>query len=380
MAISALGAMQPEHKKLWIKESVRVFRENFFFNKFLGTSENSIVQHVKELKKTEKGDRAMIGLVADLAGNGVVGDNELKGREEALESDWVEIHTDQLRNGVKSKGRVDNQRSVFEFRKEARDKLAYWRANRTEELMVLTASGITYGLNTDGSLRESNGHDALTDLEYAGDVTAPSSNRHFAFNGTSLVAGDTTAITSGFVPKYGMIVDLMAEARTQGIKPLRVGGQDHYVYLCHPKTFAALKKDADFRDAIINAGERGAKNPIFTGSTVTMDGLIIHTNNRVFNTLKATAGAGAGDAGKLGYKWGASGATNGTRSLLMGCQAIGFADLLNTATWYEGKDDHDNKDVISIAIYQGLLKPKFKTKNGGTKEDFGVMALDLYLG
>ena len=129
MAYTALGALQPDQKKAWVKESIRVFRENFFFNKFLGTTENSIVQHVTELKRTEKGDRAMIGLVADLQGTGVVGDNDINGRYEALESSWVEIHTDQLRNGVKSKGRVDDQRSVFDFRKEARDKLAFWRAN-----------------------------------------------------------------------------------------------------------------------------------------------------------------------------------------------------------------------------------------------------------
>lgn len=367
MSFTALGALQPEQKRSWVRESIRVFRENFFFNKFLGKGENSIVQHVTELKRTEKGDRAMIGLVADMAGNGVVGDNELKSREEALESDWIEIQTDQLRNGTKSKGRVDNQRSVLEFRKEARDKLAYWRANITEELMILTGSGISYDMNTDGSPRTANGQDLLSELDFAGLVTAPSSKRHLMFNGTNLVVGDTTQIAVGFQPKYGMVVDAMAEARTQGIKPLRIGGQDHYVYLCHPKTFAALKKDADFRDVIVNAGERGAKNPIFTGATVTMDGLIIHTNNRVYNTLGAASG----------QKWGNAGAVNGTRSLLMGCQAIGYADLWGSADWYEGDDDHGNKDVISIAMYLGLIKPKFKTKAGGDKQDFGVMALDL---
>lgn len=377
---TALGALQPEQKKAWVRESIRTFRENFFFQKFLGTSENSIVQHVTELKKTEKGDRAMIGLVADMAGNGVVGDNDLKGREEALESSWVEIICDQLRNGTKSKGRVDNQRSVFEFRKESRDKLGFWRANITEELMMLTGAGVSYALNTDGSLRTANGQDLLTELDFASLVSAPSSQRHFAFNGTDLVAGDTTAVTTGFVPKYGMIVDAAAEARTRGIKPLRVGGQDYYVYLCHPKTFARLKKDADFRDVLVNAADRGAKNPVFTGaSAITVDGLIIHTNNRVFNTSNATTGSGGGDAGKLGYKWGATAAVNGTRSMLMGCQAIGYADLFGAADWYEGKDDHDNKDVISISMYSGIIKPKFKAKAGATVQDFGLIAIDLAL-
>lgn len=368
MAYTALGAMQPEQKKAWVKESIRVFRENFFFNKFLGTSENSIVQHVTELKKTEKGDRALIGLVADLQGTGIVGDNDIDGRYEALESSWIEIHTDQLRNGVKSKGRVDDQRSVFEFRKEARDKLAFWRANVTEEMMILTLSGISYAYQTNGALRSVGAQDSLADLEFAADVTAPTANRHFAFNGTSLVAGDTTSVTTGYVPKYGMIVDAMAEARTRGIKPLRIGGKDHYAYLCHPKTFARLKKDADFRDAIINAGDRGMNNPIFSGATVTMDGLIIHTNNRVYNTAGTTT------------KWGSGNLVEGTRSLLLGCQALAYADLWGDASWYEGKDDDDAKDKITIGMYAGMRKPKFLSRlDSNTTQDFGVMALDLTL-
>lgn len=370
MAFTALGAQQPEQKRAWVRESIRVFREMFFFEKFMGEGENNIVQVVNELRKTEKGDRAMIGLVADMKGTGVVGDNDLEGREEDLESSWVEIHTDQLRNGAKSKGRVDDQRSVFQFRKEARDKLGFWRANIMEELMILTASGIAYNYNTDGSTRTIASQDDPRTLEYAADVSAPTSNRHFRFDGTNLQAGDTTAITTGHVPKYGMIVDAMAEARTRGVKPLRTAGGEYMVYLCHPKTFARLKKDADFRDAIINAGARGEKNPIFTGATVTMDGLIIHTNNRVFNTAGAASGS----------KWGGAGTVEGTRSLLMGCQALGYADIWNNAQWFEGKKDHDNKDVISIAMYTGMIKPKFLSRyDSDTTQDFGVMALDLTL-
>lgn len=371
MGYTALGSQQPEHVRKWTKESIRVFRENFFFQKFLGESENSIVQLVTELKKTEKGDRAMIGLVQDMRGTGIVGDNDFDDREESLEASWVEIHTDQLRNGAKSKGRVDDQNSVFQFRKEARDKLGYWRANIMEELMMLTACGVSYQYNTDGSTRTIGAQDDPRTLEYAADVSAPSSGRHFAFNGTNIVAGDTTTVTTGYVPKYGMIVDLMAEAKTRGIKPLRVGGKDHMVYLCHPKTFAKLKKDADFRDALINAGERGKMNPVFTGAdAITMDGLIIHTNNRVYNTFGAASGS----------KWGSGGTVDGTRSLLMGCQALAMADIWGQAKWYEGKKDHDAKDVISIAMYTGVLKPRFESRyDSDTVQDFGLFAVDLAL-
>lgn len=370
MAYTALGAQQPYQKQAWVKESIRVFRENFFFTKFMGADENNIVQLVTELKRTEKGDRALIGLVSDLQGTGIVGDNDINGRYEALDANWIEIHTDQLRNGVKSKGRVDDQRSVLSFREEARDRLAYWKANLLEELFILTASGIGYDKMTNGATRLVGAQDSLLDLDFAADVTAPTSNRWFAGNGTNLVAGDTSTITSSYVPKYGTAVDAMAEAKTRGLKPLRINGKDHYVWLMHPKTFARLKKDADFRDAVTQASNRGDDNPVLSGATVTIDGLIIHTNNRVYNTAGLASGS----------KWGAGGAVDGTRSLLMGCQSLAFADLWGNHTWYEGKDDDDAKDKITIGMYTGLIKPRYKSRaDGNTVQDFGVMALDFAL-
>lgn len=369
MGFTPLGAQQPQQKRAWVKESIRVFRENFFFEKFMGKSENSIIQTVKELKKTDKGDRAMIGLVQDMKGSGIVGDNDIDGRRESLESDWIEIQTDQLRNGVNSKGRVDDQRAIYDFRSESRDKLAYWRARVQEELIILTLSGISYNYNTDGSLRHIGNQDDPRTLAFADDVAVPTSNRHYNFTSGAFADGDTSTIDgTNSVPQYGMLVDAMAEAKTRGIKPLRVNGQDHYVYLCHPKTFARLKKDNDFRTAVITAGERGKKNPIFTGATLTMDGLIIHTNTRVYNTAGTTT------------KWGTGGDVDGTRSLLLGCQALGHADLWGKAEWYEGKEDDDAKKVISIAMYFGMIKPQFNSRyDGDTKQDFGVMAINLVL-
>lgn len=369
MALTNLAANQDTFLN-WKKDSIRVFRENLFFKKMMGADENNCVQHIQELKKTDTGTRAMIGLIPDLKGNGVVGDNEIEGREEGMDSFWLDINIDQHRNAVTSKGRKNDRQSVFKVRTEARDRLMRWKANMCDELMILTASGIAYSYNTDGSTRAAGGGDPLTSLDFAADVTAPTSNRHFNYTGTALAAGDTTTITSSFLPKYGMIVDLMAEGRTRGVKPIKIGGQDHYVYLCHPKHFAQLKKDADFRDAIINAGARGDKNPVFSGATVTMDGLIIHTNNKVFNTLGAASGS----------KWGAGGTVNGTRSLLMGAQALAFADIDDKMEWDEDTRDLNNRYVVGITNFYGILKPAFVSAfDSNTSQDFGTIALNSFI-
>lgn len=369
MSLTNLAANQDPFV-LWKKDATRVFRENLFFKKMMGTDENNVVQLINELKKTDTGTKAQIGLIPDLRGNGVVGDNELEGREESMDAFWIDINIDMHRNAVKSKGKKNDRQSVFKVRSEARDRLMRWKANIVDELLILTASGISYAYNTDGSLRSGSGGDPLTSLDFAADVAVPTSNRHFNYTGSALASGDTSTIANTFVPKYGMIVDLMAEARTRGIKPIKVGGQDHYVYLCHPKHFAQLKKDADFRDAIINAGARGDKNPVFTGATVTMDGLIIHTNNKVYTTLGAASGS----------KWGAGGAVDGTRSLLMGAQALAFADITAGMEWEEETSDYKNRYGISIANFYGMLKPSYQSAfDSDTVQDFGVMAVNSYI-
>jgi len=369
MAFTPFGELQPESKRAWGREAYKQYRDNLFFRKFIGSGENSIVQRITELTKTDKGEKAMIHLVADLKGGGVVGDNTLEGRESDMQSYWQEITIDQLRKGVKNKGRMDDQKSVINFRTTGKDKLGHWMAETLDDLLILTASGISYALECDGSPRVVPvGEDSLADLSFAADVKPPSANRHFRFDGSSLQAGNTASITSGHVLKYGAMVDMMAEAKTRRVKPLRNGGGEYFVWLMHPKAFAQLKKDADFREAVIHAGDRGKNNPVFTGATLTMDGAVIHTSAKAFNTLKAAGGS----------KWGAAGAVNGTRSLLMGAQALALADL-GAINWEEELKDYKNRKGIGVDKMFGVLKPEFMSNYDGTVEDFGLMVLDTYI-
>lgn len=369
MTFTAFGALQPQSKRAWGKEAYKAYRDNLFFRKLIGSGENAVVDRVTELTKTEKGEKAMIHLVADLVGGGIVGDNQAEGRESEMQSYWQEIQIDQLRKAVKNKGRMDDQKSVIRFRKTGKDKLGQWGANTVDDLLILTASGISYAFELDGSVRVvPNGEDNLNTLSFAADVKPPSANRHFRFDGTNLQAGDTGQITSGHLPKYGMMVDMMAEARTKRIKPLKAGGMEYFVWLMHPKTFAMLKKDDDFRTAVLTGMPRSEKNPIFTGATVTMDGAIIHTSPKAYNTMKATSGS----------KWGAGGAVNGTRSLMMGAQALALADL-GSFNWEEELKDYKNRQGIAIDKMFGILKPQFYSIYDQSVEDFGLMVCDTYI-
>jgi N4-gp56 family major capsid protein len=150
-----------------------------------------------------------------------------------------------------------------------------------------------------------------------------------------------------------------------------INGQEVYVHVVHPKTFARYKKDADFRDVLVNAADRGMKNPVFTGAAgFTVDGIVFHTSNKVYNTSGAASGA----------KWGAGSAVDGTRSLLLGQQAMLMADIWGAGDWHEETFDSGAKNAVTYAQYSGILKPKFMSPmDASTVQDFGCICMDYYL-
>lgn len=371
MAATNFAALTNEQLTTWSRDFWHEARNKTFIMRFAGDSENSMVQRITELRKTTDGARAVITLVNEATGDGVVGDNELEGNEEALTSSDMVIQLDQWRKAHKSAGKMSEQRSVVKFRKEAKGHLSYAASRVMDELAFQTASGISYTLRPDGSPRTGQ----LPLLKFAADVTAPSSKRHFRWDKTSgLVAGDTTQVAAEDLPTYGMLVDAKARAVNSYIRPIRSddGVEVYNVFMC-PDGIAALKKDPDFIAAWREAQKRGDSNPLFKGTKhggsdgIYIDGLNILEYRNVFNTRGAASGS----------KWG-GGTVDGQRVLLMGAQALAFADI-GGAEWNEKNFDYGNRQGISTGKIFGLLKPQLFSTYAQSKQDFGVMVIDTGL-
>ena len=178
-----------------------------------------------QLTKTEKGDQCLIQLVADLVEDGVIGDNEREGNEEAMQAFSQIITLDLITHSVRNKGKLAEQRSVIKFRETGRNRLAYWLANRIDQLAFLSLSGISYAFQNNGAPRVNS---PFPGLAFAADVTAPSAKRSLMWDGTSLAVSNTGSITSGYVLSYKMIVDLIAYAKEHYVKPLMDGGKEYY--------------------------------------------------------------------------------------------------------------------------------------------------------
>jgi N4-gp56 family major capsid protein len=286
MAQTNFAALEGRQKIVWSRDTWKAARDQMFIKKFSGTSENNVIQRITELTKTEKGEQVLMFLVADLVGDGVIGDSEREGNEEGMQSYDLVLNIDLISHGVRNRGKLSDQKTVIKFRENGRDRLAYWLANRVDQLAFLTMSGISYAFNNDGSTRSQS---PFPNLAFAADVSAPSSARALMYDGTNLVPSVTANITNAYQLSYNAIVDAVAYAKAHYVKPLTAGGKEYYMCFLRPEAFAQLKKDQNYQRAVTTAAPRSADNPWFAGGTVTIDGLVFHEHRLVYNT-KGAAG------------------------------------------------------------------------------------------
>lgn len=364
MAHTNFAALTDEQYTVWSRDFWREARNKTFLMSFAGTGSNSMVQRITNLRTTNDGARAVITMVNEATGDGVVGDNQLKGNEEALGQDEMVIQMDQWRHAHRNSGRMSDQKSIVDFREQAKDQLSYAAARVMDELGFLTLSGVSYAYKPDGTARTGS---QLPLLKFAADVTAPSSQRHYRWDAsTGLEAGDTTAVATADTPSWAMLVEAKAQAVNNFIRPMRSDdGVEVYNVFMTPDGIAKLKQESAFLTAWQHAQKRGEENPLFKGTRhggkagIYIDGLNIMEYRNVFHAST----------------WGA-GAVAGQRVLLCGAQALAFADI-GKPTWVED-DYEDYKNTVGIAVGKifGLLKPKLYSTYAGSAQDFGVMCID----
>lgn len=364
MAHTNFAALTDEQYTVWSRDFWREARNKSFIMSFAGSGSNSMVQRITELRDTTDGARAVITMVNEATGDGVVGDNQLKGNEEALSQDEMVIRLDQWRHAHRNAGRMSDQKSIVNFREEAKDKLSYTVSRVMDELAFLTLSGVAYSYKPDGTARTGS---QLPLLAFGADVTAPSSQRHYRWDSsTGLEAGDTSQVASSDTPSWAMLVEAKAQAVKNFIRPMRSDdGVEVYNVFMTPDGIAKLKQEANFLAAWQHAQKRGEENPLFKGtrhggkSGIYIDGLNIMEYRNVFHSST----------------WG-GGSQAGQRVLLCGAQALAFADI-GKPTWVED-DYEDYKNTVGIAVGKifGLLKPKLYSTYAGSAQDFGVMCID----
>lgn len=140
MTLSAsIAGLQPE---LWRKQLFADVRDNLYMTRFIGSSEQSMIQELEDLKK-EAGSNISFGLGMKLSGAGITGDTTLEGSEEAMQDYDEDVAINQLRNAVRLTGRMDEKKNAYNMRVSAKDRLADWFAERIDREIVDKLCGKT---------------------------------------------------------------------------------------------------------------------------------------------------------------------------------------------------------------------------------------------
>lgn len=353
-------------KRVW-----KALRVRSLADQLASESGDNVVHRVTDLQNTTWGYKAIMTLVPDDTSYGTVGDNQLEDREAGLTAHDTEITFDQFRKAFKNEGVQADRSTWIRFAQQASDQLSYWAITTKDKLLMNTLAGVDYQYEVDGKLRPATCEWAQN--RFAGDVTAPSTNRHFQVGANGAI-GDVNhdALTSSHVPTWNTFIDMRGALPQMRIKPVRGkwgNGQDLYICLVHPQVMTLLKKDENFQRNLRDALQRGDKNPTFAGAeTYMVDGILLISHRYAYTTLAAASGS----------KWGSGGTVNGARNLFLGAQAVGMVEM-GGPKWVTKTFDYENRMGISMAIKFGFKKTVWPDQYASnSQEDFGVVALDSY--
>jgi len=358
----SIDALRPE---LWQKELYADVMDNLYMSKFMGEGKNNIVQIKSDLKKG-KGDTVTLPLTAKLTGNGVTGDSELEGNEEARLAYSDSISIDQIRHAVRLTGRLDEKKNVYDMRMDAKDGLSVWMKEFVERQFFFKLAGVN---NT--SLTDVNGvavaancawSNAPVQVPYA-DTAAGYGDRYLCADYAN--GADSLATTDLLTPELISRAKAKAKLASPKISPLMIEGKEYFVLFVHPWQAYELKNNATYAQAQREAQVRGDSNPIFTGALGVWDGVVIHEHEYVPFLDISVAGHNFNAAAA-----GTDISADCFRALLCGQQALGFVQTADSFRMVEKEFDYDNQVGYATSLIGGIQKITFNSK------DYGVIAID----
>ncbi len=325
-----------------------------YFGKYVGGDSSSLIQTKEDLLK-EVGDKITFGLLMKLSGAGRKNDEVMEGYEEAMTYYDFKTTINLRQNGVKAAGKMTLRRTKFDIKSDAKENLAGWIAEKIDEDTTKSLSGV-----------------ANTDLGIA--AISPSTNRKWyggqTAAGVLASVADDASITSAtnhlFGPQIVKAIKRKAKLSSPKVRPIKIGGKEHYVMFVHPYQVKALKATEEWLKMQYYANVRGETNPLFEGAIGMIDGVILHE----YEFIETRLGAGGSTAPEV-FEAGdpcASGIYV-ARALFCGAQA-GVHAWGQYPGWYEKDFDYGRVPGVMTDFIYRTDKPKFNS------EDYGVITVD----
>lgn len=364
-----IGVNDPQAVKKWASlMAVAINKASYWSKKFVGEGKDARlpIQRIDDLD-SGAGDEVTVDLLMPMNMEPLIGDQTLDGKEQPLKYFTDRLRIDQVRGGADLGSRMTKKRTLRNLRQDAKRVSTDWWKRLQDELYFIYLSG---------SRGSGGGYiwSANNPLFSVNALTAPDA-MHMMYGGAA-TSKASIAATDGM--KLRLIDKGVAKAETMGgdgsdelsMIPISIEGGDHYVALMHTFQADALRQDAgtggwlDIQKAA--AAAEGRANPIFTGAMGMYNDVILHKHRNVIRFSDYGAGANLPAA----------------RALFLGSQAafVAFGDN-ETGTryqWTEETKDHGNSVAIGTHSIMGVKKATYKSKDGQTVRDFGVIAMDTY--
>lgn len=336
MAFTTVNAANVE--ELWDSNFFKSYVRSNRFNRYMGRTENSIIQVLENLTKMA-GDGITIPLVTELTGAGQTGNGLLEGNEEALGNYGHKLDVGTLRHGVAVTDN-DQQFTGIPLRDAAKEMLKMWAMSKLRNDIITalgSVGGVAYG--TASAAQRNAWLVSNSDRVMFGDGSVGGYVTH---------ATDVAAVTAAMKLTKEVVskAKARAEQATPKLRPVTVGeDSETFVMFVDARAFRDLK--TDLATSLQNAQERGDGNPLWNDGDLMWDGVVI----RKIQEIASLGAVGATAALVSPY-------------YLCGAQALGVAWAQRT------KSTTDNRDygfVKGVGIHEmrGIEKLIYNSKDHG---------------
>ncbi len=298
---------------------------------------------------TQAGYREYVPFVGKLTGEGVSGDNTLEGNEKDISTYSFYLDIDQKRQGVRTKGRMNEQKSSVKLYKHFRPLLSDWQSNYRNMEITRKLCG-------------------ATSKAWSNTPTAATTNR-VMYGGAATGTGD---IDSADTFDLALVRKTVTKARNEyiagndgnNIPPIfriNFGGKGNFfLQLLHPAVYYDLMESARVQQMLRETGAYQKDNPFIKAT----DLVFVDTILRPCEYLRES------NVGEFD-NWGAGSDQPGAINLFLGSQACAVAESNDPRMVDEGFD-YKNKRGMAIDCIWGVQKFKYN------EEDLGVIAVKTY--
>ncbi|MFT0547859.1 DUF4043 family protein [Allopusillimonas ginsengisoli] len=371
------------------------------------TSPDMPLVRVTDLSKSQ-GDVVSVDLINQTGGKPIMGDRMAEGKGERLDMSSMDIRLDLATKVVDAGGKMAQQRTVHSLRGLAMSNLMSWFKRFNDQSTVVHLAGARGSqVGTDWVVPLTADPDFVDIM--INPVKAPTFNRHYVADGTSLVQGgqalsaiDTTDVFKlEHIDALGAVIDDM-EFKLQ---PIRLPGDEAaddeptYLMLVTNRQWQSILTNTSgqvWRTFLQNAWNRatsftsGKKHPLFTGEAGLWHNILVRKTDRAIRFNEGDSVQYCTEAGQTTAVEAAvqvNSLTKGfkvDRAIVLGAQALAHVYGKNQgsetyANWMERRYNFERNLEVAGEVMCGKAKLRFDVPNEyGEKipTDHGALILD----